>query len=392
MNRQNHSHSTLDFAGLTDWFPVFRAGEQTDSKGRKRTFTEADLDTIVANHSADDPAPLVVGHPKHNDPAYGWTGGLKREGDTLFAKAQDVVAEFEEAVKKKLYRNRSISITPEGDGWKLRHIGFLGAKPPAVAGLGDIAFSDDQDVMEFAIDEARLGRRAGWGFDSVARMMRKVREFLIDKHDLETADRVLPSWDIDSVAEIGRDLTQPIQAPSSYSIPDDDTGDTAVPGEKSFTQADIDAAVQAALAGERTKAEKLERERRFTQRKTEAEATITTLVGEGRLLPAQVPGLAEFIANLPEADDAAFEFSVSDGKTEKKSPAAFMAEFLSAIGKQIELGPDGTSPPDDPTRPASDYHGHTVSPERAALDLKARNYMKQHNVDYVTAVLAVEEK
>lgn len=376
---------------------MFRAGEQTDSKGRKRTFTEADLDSIVANHNDTNAAPFVFGHPKHNDPAYGWTDGLKREGDTLFAKGKDVVSEFETAVKKKMFPKRSVSIEPVGDGWALRHIGFLGAKRPAVEGLGEIQFSADDDIFEFAIDETRLARRTGWGLESIARVMRGIREFLIDKHDLETADRVIPSYQIDSIAEAGNSLGSMAdnqQSLYSQTDPDDDTtpGGDPVPGDKQFTQADIDAAVNAALAVEQTKAQQREQELRFAQRKTEAETLVIGLVGEGRLLPAQTPGLAEFLASLPEEDTAAFEFSVSDGRTEKKSPAAFMANFLAATGKQIELGETNSQPPGNPGQPASDYHGHTVNPERAALDVKARDYMKQHNVDYVTAVLAVEEK
>lgn len=388
------SQHTSDFAGLTDWFPVFRTGEQIDSKGRKRTFTEADLDSIVSNHTADEPAPLVVGHPKTNDPAYGWTGALKREGDTLFAKAKDVVTEFEEAVRKRMYRNRSISIVPEGEGWKLRHIGFLGAKPPAVAGLGDIQFAgDDQNALEFALDEARLARRTGWGLESVARVLRGVREFLIDKFDLETADRVVPSYSIDSIAEHGSATAALADHSHSFSEPEDDTGDIAVPGEKQFTQADIDTAVQSALDAERQAQAKKDSALRFAQRKAEAETLIEQLVADGKLLPAQKEGLAEFMASLPDADDAAFEFAVADNATAKKTPAQFMADFMARLGKQVELGENRSPGPDgDRANPTQDYHGHQVNPERAALDAKARDYMRKHNVDYITAVVAVEEQ
>lgn len=52
---------------------IFRTGRQTASSGEALSFTEADL---KASASAYDPtlheAPIVVGHPRGNSPAYGW--------------------------------------------------------------------------------------------------------------------------------------------------------------------------------------------------------------------------------------------------------------------------------------------------------------------------------
>ncbi|MDP3715502.1 MAG: peptidase, partial [Burkholderiales bacterium] len=52
---------------------VFKKGRQTATSGVTITFTEADL---KASAEAYDPAlheaPIVIGHPKTDDPAYGW--------------------------------------------------------------------------------------------------------------------------------------------------------------------------------------------------------------------------------------------------------------------------------------------------------------------------------
>lgn len=391
-----HPTSQFDFAGLDDWFAIFRAGEQIDSKGRKRTFTEADLDSIVANHNDEESAPFVFGHPKHNDPAYGWTASLKRDGDTLLAKGRDVVAEFETAVKKKMFPKRSISIVPEGDGWKLRHIGFLGARPPAVAGLGDIAFADDgQQVLEFALDEASLARRTGWGLESMARVLRGMREFLIEKFDLETADRVVPSYQIDSIAESGSAaaaMGDTQQGPLYMSPTQPDTGDVTVPGEeKQFSQADINAAVQSAVEAAQQKFQERESALQFEKRKDEAERLIDGLVAKGCLLPSQQEGLAEFMATLPAASDSAFEFAAADGKATSQTPAEFMTGFLTGLGKQIELGQNGSEAPGSTA--AVDFAapaGATVDPDRARLHQKALEYQREHNCEYVMAVKAVE--
>jgi hypothetical protein len=72
------------------WIEIFRAGRQTDSTGNTREWTEADLDTIVERYDpARHEAPVVVGHPTDNAPAFGWVEALKREGKTLLAKFRE---------------------------------------------------------------------------------------------------------------------------------------------------------------------------------------------------------------------------------------------------------------------------------------------------------------
>ena len=142
---------------MNEWFEVFKIGEHTDSAGNKKDWTEKDLDNIVAkyNEQNDHEAPLVIGHPKSNDPAYGWVESLKRVGDRLLAKPKQVVKEFADAVKDGLYKKRSISLYPDGT---LRHIGFLGAVPPAIKGLKDLAFNDaDKNpiTIELEFEEAK---------------------------------------------------------------------------------------------------------------------------------------------------------------------------------------------------------------------------------------------
>ncbi|NUQ82944.1 MAG: hypothetical protein HUU10_15175 [Bacteroidetes bacterium] len=137
---------------MDQWFEVFRIGKHTDSAGNSREWTEADLDLIVSNYRAEEhEAPIVIGHPKDNDPAYGWVEALKREGSILLAKAKQVVPEFAEAVKSGLFKKRSISLYPD---MTLRHVGFLGAVPPAVKGLADLQFADKEIpvVIEFGED------------------------------------------------------------------------------------------------------------------------------------------------------------------------------------------------------------------------------------------------
>lgn len=137
--------------GLNGWVEVFSAGRHTDSAGRTKEFTTGDLDRIAHGYDpATHEAPAVVGHPRDNAPAFGWVEGVKREGEKLLAKFKQVVPEFEEMVKSGLFKKRSISLYPDGT---LRHVGWLGAQPPAVKGLKDVGFAADDQCSQYEFSE-----------------------------------------------------------------------------------------------------------------------------------------------------------------------------------------------------------------------------------------------
>lgn len=128
---------------------IFRAGTHTSAEGARLTFTEADLDAIVASYDpAVHEAPLVLGHPKHDDPAYGWVRSLRRAGPDLEATVDFSDASFAEQVRTA-YKKRSASFylpdapeNPKPGTYYLRHLGLLGAQPPALKGLRPASFAD----------------------------------------------------------------------------------------------------------------------------------------------------------------------------------------------------------------------------------------------------------
>jgi hypothetical protein len=84
---------------MGQWIEVFRAGDY----GAKDKFTTQDLDQMVANYDGGQhEAPIVIGHPEMDAPAFGWVEALKRQGATLFAKLKQVQPEFEEMVRSGL--------------------------------------------------------------------------------------------------------------------------------------------------------------------------------------------------------------------------------------------------------------------------------------------------
>ena len=334
-------------AGLAGWIEVFKAGSHVDSSGKPCTFTQADLDQMVSNHALGA-APAVLGHPKHDAPAYAWVDEYKRDGDTLFAKFKDINPAFEQGVKAGAYRNRSVSVWPDkGCGWRVRHVGWLGAAPPAIDGLAPCEFAaPDADCLEFAAP----GYSLVWGLESAARLMRKLRDQMIAKDGLDAADATLPQWEIDSMNEsVTAARTQFNDAPDVKAAPAyfNQPGDQ----DMTFTQADLDqartdgeaaakatadtAAAAAALAftASQTELTTLRKERQ-TER---IEAQITGWKDKGLMLPAEEAGMREYMAGL-EDSGAEFSFSKAEGGEAKKTPAQFFSDFMASRKPVIKLG------------------------------------------------------
>lgn len=141
---------------MGQWIEIFRTGKHEDSAGNTKKWAEKDLDNIASTYnSSDHDAPVVIGHPKTNAPAYGWVKKtLKRDGDKLLAELKSVIPEFKDWVNKEFFPKRSIALYSDGN---LRHLGFLGATPPAVKGLKDFkfAYSEGEEFQEwvFSSDE-----------------------------------------------------------------------------------------------------------------------------------------------------------------------------------------------------------------------------------------------
>ena len=123
----------------TPWIEIFEAGDRTDSKGRKKHYSRAYIDNRIIKpfYSGRRRVPSVIGHPKTNDPAYGWVSALRRVGDKLQAKFVKMPKEMWRAIKDGHFPERSIALDSKG----LFHVGWLGAAPPAVEGLKGLAFS-----------------------------------------------------------------------------------------------------------------------------------------------------------------------------------------------------------------------------------------------------------
>ena len=114
--------------------------------------------------SAYDPkvheAPLCVGHPQDNKPAYGWVKSLSvAASGALAMDTHNIAPAFAEAVNSKAFKKRSASFyppshpqNPKQGSWYLRHVAFLGAQPPAIKGLADFTEPDSGTVEDGCIN------------------------------------------------------------------------------------------------------------------------------------------------------------------------------------------------------------------------------------------------
>lgn len=83
--------------GFRGWVDLFKAGTHRSHDKRVKQFSESDLDRIVEVNDRKREAPIVIGHPEVNAPAFGWLHRVRRVGDTLQGKFKQIVPEFEQA-------------------------------------------------------------------------------------------------------------------------------------------------------------------------------------------------------------------------------------------------------------------------------------------------------
>lgn len=142
---------------------IFKPGQHTAMSGQTLNFSAADLAaTCAAYDPAKHEAPLVVGHPQADLPAYGWVAALKFSEGGLDATPAQVNPDFADMVAAGAFKKISASFyapdapqNPVPGVYYLRHVGFLGAQAPAVKGLRQPSFADDEaGVITFGETDA----------------------------------------------------------------------------------------------------------------------------------------------------------------------------------------------------------------------------------------------
>lgn len=328
---------------------IFRPGRHTSMQGATIDFGESDL---IATANAYDPArheaPLVIGHPRADAPAWGWVGGLTADGGGLFAAPRQLDPAFAEMVRAGRFKKVSASFyTPDSPHnpvpgvYYLRHVGFLGAQPPAVKGLAPVNFAEgDTDEGCVSFDFAESPGLLRW----LADLFRGLREYVVEKDGTEMADRAIPSYAVSGLQEMAAaSAAQAAEIPAFAE-------NLTPPKEKSMQKQETPPAENIDFAETKARADELERKVAYLTgiaRKERASRVVDKALADGRLTPAQSVGLADFMAGLDE--EGTFDFAEDGGKTTSMSPAAFMAAFLERLPKQVdfsEAAPGGEEAPD----------------------------------------------
>ena len=347
-------------SALDGWLDVFRAGTHRDSGGSTRAWTEADLDALVAAHRAGDPAPVVVGHPEHDAPAWGWVESMRRVGDRLQARLRDLDPAFRAAVEAGRYARRSVALAASGDGLRLQHLGFLGGAAPAVEGLAPTRFAAPA-THTYTFAAPAPGAYAAWR--TLARLLRSLRERIVAADGVAAADAALPEYDLETVAEaaqappaestgapraaFGRTPApasppDPSDPDPSDSNPDPETietmsGQTSPQTPDACAEAERLAGEAERLAAERAVFEAERAAHAAAQRRQSAETRVAAHVAAGRVLPGEAAGLAAFAAALPDDEAATFIFTAGDGDGEvRRTPRAYFETFLSGLPRRVD--------------------------------------------------------
>lgn len=349
-------------------FRIFRAGTHTDSAGLATTFTKEQLaETVRAYNEGTWRAPLVVGHPKGHAPAYGWVGKMRLDesGEVIVDEVEKLNPDFADLMQSGAYRNRSASWyapdhpnNPTPGVWQLRHLGLLGAQPPALKGLGDIEFHDaDGITVEFADGTT----------NNIAAIFRRLRDSLIGKWGVEEADKALPSFLVEDIEAAGRRQIEETSTDYSDNEDNDMTPEQIAELQSKAAQADQLKAELAAATAARTAAEQQVAQFSEAQKAAqkavaivEAKAALKPLVDAGKLLPGQLDQAANFMVSLDDATKS-YDFGEATGDNALTARGFFKA-ILDAAPAQV------------------DYEEHTSNVQLPAnlkpqdLAMKAREY------------------
>lgn len=346
---------------------IFRAGRQTAMSGVSIDFTEADMAaTAAAYDPAKHEAPIVVGHPATDDPAHGWVRSLSASGADLFAEAHQVNPAFAELVQAGAYKKVSASFyppqhpnNPTPGVYALRHVGYLGAQPPAVKGLKPTEFAEDDECVEIELDFSELTPP--------------------QEQPAEPSSLPPEQEAPDTGAGVSPEGSTP-QPPEHTTVTPEEKA--ALEARNNQLQADL-AAAQALL-------------------RTQAKAAMTAqhtafaeqLLGEARIAEADRAAVVAMLdhfepATIPGEQATVVEFG--EGDAAKPMHEVFKA-FLLALPQRVEFGEQARrDKAADGTGQAADtvQYAEGTPAESIELDKRIRAYATEHKLSYAEAATAV---
>jgi hypothetical protein len=359
---------------------VFRVGTHTPMGGTPLAFSADDLISVVDSYDAiNAPAPIVVGHPKTDDPAFGWVEDFSFENGILSAGIKDIEPKFAAAVSGGQYKKVSMAFfspdaaaNPKPGTYYPKHIGFLGAMPPAVTGLKPVEFADhsDDDIVMFegAIEFGTFDA------ENVGILFRGIRDWFIGKYGKETADEILPDWRINWVNDLDLEVED---LPGFAGVPEKPKKSKGNSMSKKDT---VDFAAREAELEKREKKlaadQKIIDDEKLEKRKADNVAFADELIANEQLLPK----LKDDVVSLLNSAGAS-EQTVSFASDDDLDLAAGLKSVLKRLPKIVSFG-------------AYDMGDETVSfaEDGEAIAAAAKKYQSEQstNGNYMTTEQAVE--
>lgn len=337
---------------------IFKTGTHTATNGSAMIASAEMLKSVADNYKPDThEAPAVIGHPKDNHPAYAWAESLSfDEGEgVLYANFGQVEPQFAQLVKEGRFKKRSASFYPPnhpsnptpGSAY-LRHVGFLGAQPPAVKGLKDFTdFSDLADLPTYEFTE----------FSNAQTINQDQKENPMDAKD-------------------EKDTTNNSANPAA-----EDTKLTeqqAALAEKEKALAEKEAAIAA-------------REAAFAKREQDiAEADFSefadTLIKKGQLVPAEKDAVVSVMMDL-DGTEKTFDFA-ENGTVHKKSSVDVLKGVLGRLSTTVDFSEHSN---DDPNKASKPQHGFDPKVTDDELDKQITEFAEANKISYAEAAVAFSD-
>ena len=380
---------------------IARTGRFTDMRGQDVTFDRDFLKSLAASY---DPktrhCPLVKGHPRVEDPAYGWVDSLECADDGLYALVSQVDPAFAQEVRDGRYKYLSPEIyTPAAPGNPdeqkrpyLKHIGFLGAVQPAIDGLGAVSLADRASegmLVGELVSLADAGALDGWVISGLGRALVRVAGVLRSVVPTDKDPAAL-----DDLEQVGLGLVQDgavqderawqesraAQESEALSLAGAATGNSQPPTEKETGTMEKDDIQEARAALEAERASFAQEQATF--RKARQAVRIEALERAGKIVPGQRDLVVSLAAALPEGEEVV---SLAEGGVTRSQSAedAFFA-LLESLPAQVSFaeaapaGPGSSLDLDSPegvisaaqarVKAAADQ-GQTLSYEQAVFEI-----------------------
>ena len=347
---------------------IFRTGAHAPE------ITVGELADIASNYnSANHEAPVTKGHPLDNGPAHGWVGDVFVKGNSLYATLNQIDDGLLGEVRKGHYKKISASFykpdaptNPTPGQYSLRHVGFLGAAPPAVKGMRPAQFKDDQPdhYLTYEFNDNQNG------------------DINMNDDNTKFMGQLLGSL----LSAFGRGQPSKEAAPQSV-----DNTDTPRPAAATSQESTDLAEREAELA----KREAAIKEAEAKAARADSTNYVESLVKEGKMLPAHKETVISLLESINAKDTVAFD---DNGSTITKSKMDAVKIFLDTLPKQVEYSEVATSDKETATKPANYVvpQGYDVDPKQLAVHQAAVNYQEKNGgadkVDYITAVQVVNQQ